>query len=298
MALVQAPRYEGSVKLEGGRRLGFAEYGEPSGRPVLWFHGTPGARKQIPNAARRSAEALGVRLICVERPGVGSSTPHAYPGLLDWAVDMAELTRRLHIERYAVVGLSGGGPYALACAHAQPDRVVAAALLGGVAPARGEEAAPGGLVQLAAIARPLLPFVSLPASGVMWAGMRVLRPLGPNLIGVYGRFSPADDRALLADPEFKEMFLDDLNSGSRRRFRAVLEDLRLFSGPWGFDVSSIAVPTHVWHGDEDNIVPVAHAEHLANLLPNAELRIRPGESHLGNLRAAEEILAAVVRDWP
>ena len=74
-------------------------------------------------------------------------------------------------DRYGVVGLSGGGPYALACAHAQPDRVVAAALLGGVAPARGDEAAPGGLVQLAAMAKPLLPFVTLPASGVMWAGI-------------------------------------------------------------------------------------------------------------------------------
>jgi pimeloyl-ACP methyl ester carboxylesterase len=297
MAKVPPARYEGSIRLPDGRRLGFAEFGVPDGRPVLWFHGTPGARNQIPLVARVSAEDLGLRLVCLERPGVGSSTPHSYPGLLDWAGDVGRVADRLGIERYGLVGLSGGGPYALACASHDPDRVVAAALLGGVVPARGDEAAPGGLVQLAALAGPVIPALTAPMSGALWLGMRAAQPFGPRLLDLYARFSPPGDRAVLATQEIKDMFLDDLTRGSRRRFRAVLDDLRLFSRPWGFSVADIAVPMHVWHGDADPIVPLAHAEHLVSLLPRAELRVRVGESHLGNFAAAGEILSALVADW-
>lgn len=297
MAKVPPARLEGSIRLEDGRRLGYAEFGVPEGRTVLWFHGTPGARNQIPLVARASAVELGLRLVSLERPGVGSSTPHSYPGFLDWAADVEQFADRLGIDRYGLVGLSGGGPYALACASHDPDRVVAVALLGSVVPARGDEAAPGGIMQLAALAAPLIPAIVPGGSRVLWAGVRVLRPLGPRIIDLYARFSPPGDRVVLGTPEIKDMFLEDLTSGSRRRFRAVLDDVRLFSRPWDFSVADIEVPMHLWHGDADPIVPLAHAEHLASLLPRAELRVRPGESHLGNFQAAGEILDCLVADW-
>ena len=80
-----APRVEGTVTLHDGRRIGFAEYGPPSGRPVLWFHGTPGARRQVPPTARTAADELGVRIVALERPGVGASSPHAYDSIVDYA---------------------------------------------------------------------------------------------------------------------------------------------------------------------------------------------------------------------
>ena len=85
---IEKPRAEGRFHLTGGRRLGYAEYGDPSGPLVLWFHGTPGGRRQFPLLGRRAAEELGLRVVLVERPGSGLSDPHPYQAVADWAADM------------------------------------------------------------------------------------------------------------------------------------------------------------------------------------------------------------------
>ena len=145
--MITPPRVEGTVKVGRGlRRLGFAEFGPADGRPLVWLHGTPGARRQIPQSARVVAEEWGVRIVGIDRPGVGSSTPHRYGSLLDFTTDLAKVADHLGIERFGMIGLSGGGPYALASCYALPDRVAVAGVLGGVAPARGDDAPPGGFV--------------------------------------------------------------------------------------------------------------------------------------------------------
>src|ERR1700712_517506 len=162
--LLTVPRLEGTITLSNGRRLGFAEFGSARGRAVLWLHGTPGARRQIPEPARIAASELGVRLIGVDRPGVGSSTPHLYDQIVDFAADLQDLVDRLDIADFGLIGLSGGGPYVLAGAHEMPDRVRAAVVLGGVAPSVGPEAASGGIVSLAAKFQPALSALREPLS--------------------------------------------------------------------------------------------------------------------------------------
>jgi hypothetical protein len=143
--MITPPRVEGTVKVGRGlRRLGFAEFGPADGRPLVWLHGTPGARRQTPQSARVVAEERGVRIVGIDRPGVGSSTPHRYGSLLDFTTDLAKVADHLGIERFGMIGLSGGGPYALASCYALRDRVTVAGVLGGVAPARGDDAPPGG----------------------------------------------------------------------------------------------------------------------------------------------------------
>jgi pimeloyl-ACP methyl ester carboxylesterase len=295
---IPPPRVEGAVALTDGRRLGFAEYGPAAGRPVLWFHGTPGGRRQIPAVARVAAEARGVRLISIERPGVGSSTRHLYGSLLDWARDVEELADRLALERFAVIGLSGGGPYVLACAAWMPARVVAGAVLGGVAPSRGDEASPGGLVGLANRFALALNLLREPLARSAWLVARAVRPIKSQAFDFYARISPEGDRRVLADPAIKEMLLDDLVRASARQLHAPVYDLVLFTREWGFSVRDVTVPIRFWHGDADHIVPLAHGKQLAALVPSSELRIRPGESHLGSLDAAEEVLAALLSLWP
>jgi pimeloyl-ACP methyl ester carboxylesterase len=136
-SLLTTPRLEGTVTLDDGRRLGFAEFGSARGRAVFWLHGTPGARRQIPEPARIAAAENGVRLIGVDRPGVGASSPHLYDRLVDFAADLGEIADRLGIGDFGLIGLSGGGPYVLGCAHEMPERVRAAVVLGGVAPSVG-----------------------------------------------------------------------------------------------------------------------------------------------------------------
>ena len=292
------PRIEGTVLLPDKRTLGFAEFGPPNGKPIFWFHGTPGARRQIPPEARLAAEKRGVRLIGVDRPGVGDSTAHLYPSLLGWAHDMRCVADRLGVGRFGLIGLSGGGPYVLACAHALPERVVGGAILGGVAPTRGPEAPGGGVVGVAAQLEPLLRHLREPLGVMLTLLVWVLRPAASPVFNLFMRVSPEGDRAVFARPEMKAMFLDDLLQGSRWGLRAPVYDLVLFARPWGFRLRDIRVPIRFWHGDADHMVPLAHGQHQAKLVRDAMLCIRHGESHLGSLAAAEDILDAILALWP
>ena len=298
MRVLPEPRIEGSYRLGAGRRIGFAEYGRAGGRPVFWFHGTPGGRRQIAPGARVMAQELGIRLIALERPGIGESTPFLYANIAGWADDVVRIADRLGIDRFACVGLSGGGPYVLGCAARAPDRMVAGAVLGGVAPTRGPDAAAGGLVSLA---RPFGSAIALGRGVVgravhVWA--RAIMPVRSQVFAVYIALSPEGDQRVFRQPEMRAMFVDDIVRAVRTQAHAPVLDVVLFTRPWGFALRDITVPIRFWHGDADHIVPLAHARHMAALVPGAELRVRHGESHLGALDASDEVFGAVLDLWP
>lgn len=297
MSEVLPPRLEGTVAVARRRRLGFAEFGPPDGRAVVWLHGTPGARRQIPSEARMMAHELGLRIVGIDRPGIGSSTPHIYDSVLDFTDDLVTVADSLGLGELAVIGLSGGGPYALAAGRALPDRVVGVAVLGGVAPTKGPDAIGGGLIALGARLAPLVALTRVPVGIGLTGAVRLVRPLASPSLDLYARLSPAGDRALLRRPEFKAMFLDDLLNGSRKQLSAPLADVLLFSRDWGFRLADVAVPVRWWHGVEDHIVPFAHGEHVVGRLPDAELHVLAGESHLGGLGAGEHILTTLVALW-
>jgi pimeloyl-ACP methyl ester carboxylesterase len=292
-----SPRIEGTVTLPDGRRLGFAEFGAARGRPVFWFHGTPGARRQIPYAARIAAHERGVRIIGVDRPGVGASTPYLYDHVIDWAGDFAVVANRLGVDECGLIGLSGGGPYALACCAALPDRIAAAGVLGGVAPAKGPDAAEGGIIRRTALIAPLVTVARTPISFGFAGFVCAIRPFASQAFDLYARISPEGDRRVFAQPEMKAMIVDDLLNGSRPGMRAPVFDAILFWRPWGFSLRDLRVPVHFWHGDADNIVPLAHGEHMASLVPGASLTVRPDESHLGGFAAALEVLDVLFEMW-
>ncbi len=294
MTLVKRPALEGSVQVRDDRRLSFAEYGSPRGDAVVWMHGTPGARRQIPLEARAYALEHGLRIIGIDRPGIGTSTPHLYDNVLDWADDLDLLLDALAVDDLRVVGLSGGGPYALAAGAALPERVRGVGVLGGVAPTRGPDAAEGGIIQLAVKLAPLLPAARVPLGVGLTAAIRLVKPLAGHGLDLYAAVQPDGDKNLLGRPEFKAMFLDDLLHGSRFQTSAPINDMVLFTREWGFAPGDVQVPVVWWHGDADHIVPFAHGQHMVDRLPNAELRVIDGESHLGGLGIAEEVLRTVM----
>ena len=296
MALITAPRIEGRVLVRDGRKLGFAEFGPPDGRPIVWLHGTPGARKQIPEDARVAAEEVGVRFVGVDRPGTGLSTSHLYGSILDFTDDLRILVDELGFDELAVVGLSGGGPYALAAGYAMPERVKVVGVLGGVAPTRGDDAIGGGLVSLATRFAPLIPPFRVPLGLAIGLVVTALMPVGGPALELYARVSPPGDREVFAREEIKAMFLNDLTD-TRGRLRAPVDDVILFTRDWGFRLRDVTPPVKWWHGDADHIVPLAHGEHCVERLPDAELFIRPGESHLGGFAAAEEVLETLLESW-
>jgi len=296
MVEVTPPRVEGTITVARKRRLAFAEFGDPHGRTVFWLHGTPGARRQIPEDARLAAEEVGVRIVGVDRPGTGLSTSHLYGSILDFVGDLRILIDELSFDDLAVIGLSGGGPYALAAGYAMPERVKVVGVLGGVAPTRGEDAIAGGLVSLATRFAPLIPPFRVPLGLALGLLVAALMPVGRPALEMYARISPPGDREVFAREEIKAMFLNDLTE-TGGRLRAPVDDVILFTRDWGFRLGDVHVPVKWWQGDADHIVPLAHGRHCVERIPDAELFIRPGESHLGGFGAAEEVLETILAAW-
>lgn len=294
MGNVRRPALEGTVAVRNGRRLSFAEYGPRSGPAIVWMHGTPGARRQIPLEAREFADRQGVRIIGLDRPGIGSSTAYLYPDILDWTRDLELVLETLAVDTVRVIGLSGGGPYALAAGAALPDRVHGVGVLGGVAPTRGVDAIDGGPIQLAVLLAPLLAASRVPMGIALTQAIRLVRPLAGPALDLYAAVQPPGDKNLLARPEFKAMFLDDLLNGSRFQSSAALNDLVLFTRHWGFEAADVQVPVRWWHGDADHIVPFRHGEHLVGRLPDATMSVIDGESHLGGLGIAQDVITTLL----
>jgi pimeloyl-ACP methyl ester carboxylesterase len=276
------------LRLGDGRLLTFAEYGDPDGEPVLAFHGTPGSRFQL-TALDDAARATGVRLIVPDRPGYGASDPHPHRRLADWPADVEAIADHLGIERFGVLGVSGGAPHALACALALPQRVRRLGVVSGVAPPEcwAPSSRSGRLEQAVALLMRTGGTVLRLLVGLVLALVR--RATGPAL-RAYRLLLPPADRRIVADPELAQQLQDEIRRQPRTAAASVVQDLRLFARPWGLDVTDLAVPTDVWHGDADRAVPVEHARSLATRIPGARFHEHPGSGHFLLVERASDIL--------
>lgn len=290
------PFDEGTIDLPDGRLLGYAQFGHPEGDPVLWFHGTPGARLQVPPEVTPEGRARGLRIITVERPGNGASTAHLYNRVRDISPDVEHLADTLGLGRFALVGLSGGGPYVLACAHDLPHRVTAAAVLGGIGPVQGPDAAPSYTRGLALL-EPFLIAVRGPLSSGFSSLLRSIRPIADQALWAYMRFGPAPDRPVFERPEMAEMFKADILGGLELGMRGPVFDLALFSRHWGFSLRDITVPVRFWQGDADLIVPSSHGAHQASLVQDGRVFVRPGEGHFAGFSAIDHVLDELDACW-
>jgi pimeloyl-ACP methyl ester carboxylesterase len=226
------------------------------------------------------------------------SSDHAYRDVRDSATDIGLVADHLGRDRFLVVALSGGGPYALACAHEMPDRVMAVGILGGLVPTAGEEAvAETGIVALARTYNRLLATFRVPLGVGLRGFVLAATPAGHLLYRSYTRLLPHGDNKVLDDPELEAMFVDDLTTAARNGFGAFVNDLVLVGRPWGFRVADVHVPVRWWHGDADPFVSLDQARRTAALLPDVDLTVRPGESHLGGFAVADEALATLFELW-
>lgn len=288
------PRAVGTAGVADDRELGWAEFGHPDGDAVLWFHGTPGACLQVPPTVHEVALQRGFRVIAVERPGTGRSTNHRYRRVAEFGADIESLADGLGLERFAVVGLSGGGPYTLAVARHLPDRVVVATLLGGIGPVRGPDAVLS-YTRLLRFAAPPLEVLRTPVGSAVGSLVRLATPVAEPVFSVYTRVLGFADRAVLGHPQFKAMFLHDLITADD--LRATAHDLALFARHWGFGLDEVTVPVVVWQGLADVIVPPSHGHHQAARLPRGELRVRPGQGHFAGFSAVADVLDRVREIW-
>lgn len=265
--------------LPDGRALGYAEYGDAAGWPVVYVHGTPGSRLELglPGMDEELA-ARGLRGLAIDRPGIGLSTFRPRRRIPDWPSDVADLANALGLERFSVLGVSGGAPYTLAAAARLGTRVTAVGVVAGVVPwaAPGWDAMPPRNRRLFWLAR-RLPTMLRPV--VRHLGRAIARKPERSLDQLLARVAPID-REILARPAVREAMLGSWKQAFRQGPDGVWWELVLESRAWGFDLSEVRLPVLLWFGGADLTVPPAMGYHLAAALPRAEARHYPEEGHL------------------
>jgi pimeloyl-ACP methyl ester carboxylesterase len=263
--------------LPDGRDLGWLEFGDPNGAPVFAFHGTPGSRYQIVVDEQPISDA-GLRFICVDRPGYGLSSFQRGRRLVDWPKDVAHLATQIGIEKFAVLGHSGGGPHAVVCAALLGERVSAAAIVSGVGPL-GAPNAFDSMKKSEQIQMKL----SRRRSRIMHAAcvtqMEAFRQWPSRALNMMTKQFAAADQAILARPDVRTAMELEATRLSRTAGRAVAQDLEIFTVDWGFDLGAITVPVHIWQGDEDRSVQPAHAHAMHEAIPHSVLHEIPGAGH-------------------
>ena len=262
-------------RLRDGRRLGYAEYGDPLGTPIVYAHGGLSSRLDIAFASERCRTA-GVRLLAPDRPGIGLSDPQSGRSLLDWPGDVAQLADAIGLECFAVLGWSAGGAYALACAHRLGQRITAVGIVAGMAPLERAEM----IGELGMRADRLLFSLAGRAPAVAALGLGVAGRLPRKVIRAALRrdLRSDSDREIIAAASLAEstdFFLEAFRQGPR----GIVEDYRVTGGPWGFRPEEIRADVFLWHGAEDNLLPLRHARALAARLPNARLDVLPDRGH-------------------
>lgn len=293
-----APLVDNQITLRDGATLAYAEYGKPDGYPVFFLHGTPGARLAHPGAIM--AGAANTRIITLDRPGYGRSESTCRGGMAERAEEVAQLADALGIERFAVVGVSGGGPYAAACAWRLSDRVTAAGLISSPAPLPDElhgdtvKDKGTGISDEEVEAARTLPWLEF----LDWFKEQQgnATPEVEQTMAFLANGLPACDRQVLALPEVQAYFRLAIPEAFAQGLEGWAWDSWTLARPWGFDVQKIGVRTYLWHGLEDQNVRVKQGEWLAQAIPNCVATFYPDTGHLVPPYRWNEILTAVVSE--
>jgi pimeloyl-ACP methyl ester carboxylesterase len=263
-----------TLRLRDGRQLGFATFGDADGLPVFYLHGSFGSRLEG-RIAHVAALHRHVCLIAVDRPGFGLSDARPGARLRDWPSDLDELADQLAIERFSLLGVAGGGAFALACASGLPERVRAVALVSSTAP----HDRPGALDGMELRARMVLHF--LPRR-LPWLSRRLheraarLADRDPlRLLREASGTLPASERAALDSPDVASIFMDAAFEGFRSGAGGMVHELRVLAEPWGFELESLEAPVFLWHGETDRVSPVGMAQALAREIPKSQLQTIP-----------------------
>lgn len=272
-----------------GRKLVWSEHGDPGGHPVFWCHGGLSCRVDAELMAG-ALDGLGVRLIAMDRPGIGESDRQPGRTVADWPLDVAAVADDLNVDRFAVVGWSAGGPFALACAAALPARVTAVATIGGMAPVRSRaERRELGL----AADRLLIPL----AHRAPWLAALILAPARrakpERLKARLLKSVPAPDRAVL-EPLPAQQAVGYGIAALRHGTHGTVDDYRAFGGDWGFDLSGVRVPVRCWQGADDTLLPMTHARRLASALPTATLHVVPDAGHFLVVKHGAEVFQGLL----
>jgi pimeloyl-ACP methyl ester carboxylesterase len=282
-----------SVTLSTGHKLAFAEYGDPAGVPMFYFHGWPSSRLQgafLDSLGRRK----GLRVIAPDRPGLGLSDYQPNRQLLDWPPILTELADHLGFAKFHVLGVSGGGPYVLVTAHMLSERVLSAGVICGAPSLRivGTEELMW-TYKLGLWAQMHTPWLLAP--GLLAAAQYMTLPVDSSLVKAYVAKLCPQDQLAMRDPALYRILMESGRVGLLSGAKALSTDGNIYMSDWGFDLKSVTYPIHYWHGARDTNISLASVEKFLQHLPNAKFTITPEDGHyslpmLRNAEIVEELL--------
>ena len=280
--------HEQVLRLADRRLLGYTEYGDPEGEPVLYFHGWPGSRLEAA-AWDAPAKAAQVRLVALERPGYGLSDFHPGHTIAGWTDDVAEAATLLGIEQFSVVGYSGGGPYALACGARLAGRVCRVACVSSPSEITGSASLAG-----MSLANRCLMVGARRAPWALGLPFGVMSMVVRRFPGLATRaFSRADRTLLATSPGLEAVLLRSAQEAFRHGVRGAADDGALLTRPWGFGLQEVSTEVLLWQGEADTQVPPSMGRSLASRLPHCSAEFIPGATHLWGPANGAAVLAAM-----
>jgi pimeloyl-ACP methyl ester carboxylesterase len=284
-----------SLRTAAGHNVGYYEFGDPDGAPLVALHGTPASGAGFV-WADTPAKARGLRLIAPDRPGIGLSDRVAHKGspvVADYPSELFATLDALGIDEFMLLGYSGGGPFALAAAHAQRERIRGLTLVS-CAGQVGEWASIDEFDHTDQLVTRLAQRAPALARALVSSSVRVTR-LAPAMSARLAQIDmSATDRAVMEHFPSPRVALAVFTQAVLRGAAGVVDDYRALARPWGFPVEEVDLPTHLWHATDDVNVPLRHTESLSARLPHAALALWPGEGHLAVIPHAAEVLDGVV----
>jgi pimeloyl-ACP methyl ester carboxylesterase len=285
-------RAEGTVERPDGRSVAWTAWGVEGGRRLLQLHGTPGSRVG-PTRDLGVYERLNANVVTFDRPGYGQSTPQRDRTILSVADDALAIADRLEWDRFSVLGISGGGPHALAVGVRAPERVLELGLaVGGPPP---ELVDPDDLIAINREGRrraeeegreSLEAFLAEPASQIPSDPLGVIESAMAD--------APPVDREMLKRADVREVLAASLREAFANGPLGWYDDSWRLSTPWDFDLEDVVVPVHMWYGALDRNVPIRAVEAMAARLTVASFEIIPGAGHLGWLAHEERVLQTLL----
>lgn len=283
-----------SLRTADGRQVVYETWGDPNGYPVFFLHGTPGSRLG-PRPRNIVLYRLGIRLIAYDRPGYGDSTRLEGREVAHCAADVMAIADSLSLPHFSVVGRSGGGPHALACAALRPDRVRSAAVLVSLAPhdAEGLNWFEGMTASNVREYRSVLADPDGFTAAIVETAHAIRSDPG-RLLSDLEKELCLSDRRVVADAGIRRMLLRNYEvalQDAGQKAAGWIDDAISFCKPWGFDPSNIRVPVLLWHGEDDRFSPMGHFRWLAERIPGATAVVQPSAAHFAAVPVLPEVLA-------
>lgn len=285
------------IGVSDGRRVAVECCGDPRGFPVFMLHGTPGSRSgPVPRAP--TMYQLGIRLISYDRPGYGDSSRHQGRAVADAALDVLDIADRLELPKFSVVGRSGGGPHALACAALiDPKRLQSVAVLVGLAPSdasgldwfEGMTDSNTNEYEMAAADADAV------VKDLTERAAEVRQNPDALLIALEKEMSAADKR-IAFDVGIRRRLLETYREALKLGPYGWIDDVLAFRCPWGFDLEQITTPVRLWHGYDDVFSPPGHSIWMAGQIPGAKIKVQRGAAHFSAMEILPKVLAQLKVD--